>query len=147
MSTPTETQPPRQRTWIYVTAAVVLAALLVWALIAFNTARQTRQAEAKADEFIAAAEAKGYPLPDRDRVAKVLGDDGGAACANPNAALSRATLNSMLVNGATGPGARPIVSDSRAIKGQLLIIEVYCPDQLDEFEASVEDLLTTETGS
>ena len=36
---------------------------------------------------------------------RVLGDDGGATCDDPNEALSRATLLSLLTNGATGPGA------------------------------------------
>jgi hypothetical protein len=73
---------------------------------------------------------------------RVLGDDGGATCANPNKALSRATLLSLLANGATGPGARPVIADSRAVKGQLLIIKIYCPDQLADFQAFVDDLKT-----
>lgn len=146
MSTPAEHEPKRQRTWIYITACVLLAGLAVWALVAFNTARNNRQAEEKAERFITLVEASGQTAPDQDQVARVLGDDGGAACANPNAALSRATLNSMLANGATGPGARPIISESRAVKGQLLIIEVYCPEHLDDFKASIEELKTENTG-
>lgn len=142
MSTPVEHESKRQRTWIYVTAIVILAGLVVWALIAFGTARESKRAEEKAEEFTTLLQAAGLRAPDAEQVARVLGDDGGAACANPNAALSRATLNSMLANGATGPGARPIISDKRAVQGQLLIIEVYCPDELDEFKASIEDLKT-----
>jgi len=146
VSTPVEHESKRQRTWIYVTAIVILAGLALWALLAFNTARNNQQADAKAERFIALVEASGLTAPDKDQVARVLGEDGGAACANPNAALSRATLNSMLANGATGPGARPIISESRAVKGQLLIIEVYCPEHLDDFKASMEELNTENTG-
>ena len=146
MSTPVEHQTKRQRTWIYATAIVILAGLALWALLAFNTARNNKQAEEKADRFVALVEASGLTAPDQDQVARVLGDDGGAACANPNAALSRATLNSMLANGATGPGARPVISESRAVKGQLLIIEVYCPEHLDDFKASIDELNTENTG-
>ena len=146
MSTPAEHQTKRQRTWIYVTAIVILAGLVLWALLAFNTARNNKQAEEKADRFVALVEASGLTAPNQDQVARVLGDDGGAACANPNAALSRATLNSMLANGATGPGARPVISESRAVKGQLLIIEVYCPEHLDDFRASIDELNTENTG-
>ena len=51
---------------------------------------------------------------------RVLGDDGGATCADPNEALSRATLLAQLTNGAAGPGIRPVIADSRVVKGQLL---------------------------
>ena len=73
---------------------------------------------------------------------RVLGDDGGATCENPNDALSRAVLLSQLANGATGPGARPVIADSRVFQGQLLIIEIYCPDELDDFQEFVDDLET-----
>ncbi|TGJ97132.1 hypothetical protein DLJ96_03705, partial [Actinotalea fermentans ATCC 43279 = JCM 9966 = DSM 3133] len=95
-------------------------------------------------ELIAAIEDAGVRTPDKDQVVRVLGDDGGATCANPNEALSRATLLAQLANGATGPGARPVVADSRVVQGQLLIIEVYCPDELDEFRAFVDDLKTAD---
>ncbi|GAA1357000.1 hypothetical protein GCM10009636_27310 [Arthrobacter koreensis] len=142
MSTPVEQQPKRERTWIYIVAVVLLIGLGLWAVLAFGAARQSREAEEKADRFITLVEAAGVRTPDKDQVIRILGDDGGAACANPNAALSRATLNSMLANGATGPGARPVISDRRAVLGQLLIIEVYCPAELDEFKASIDDLKT-----
>ena len=72
----------------------------------------------------------------------MLGDDGGATCADPNDALSRAILLSQLTNGATGPGMRPVIADSRVVQGQLLIIEIYCPDELEDFKAYVDDLKT-----
>ncbi|MEU6134409.1 hypothetical protein [Nocardioides sp. NPDC047086] len=142
MSTPTETQSTRERSWIYITALVVLGVLLVAGLIAFSSARETQEAEDKADELIAALEDAGARTPDRDQIVRVLGADGGATCANPNDALSQAVLLSQLANGATGPGARPVVADSRVVQGQLLIIEIYCPDELDEFQEFVEDLKT-----
>ena len=73
---------------------------------------------------------------------RVLGDDGGATCANPNKALSHATLLTLLYNGATGPGARPVIADSRVVKGQLLIMKIYCPDELPDFKKFVDDLKT-----
>jgi hypothetical protein len=73
---------------------------------------------------------------------RVLGDDGGATCTDPNKALNRAILLSQLANGAGGPGTRPVIADSRVVKGQLLIIEVYCPDQLADFKKFVEDFKT-----
>lgn len=142
MSTPMETQSKRERSWIYITALVVLGVLVVAGLIAFSSARETRNAEEKADELIAALEDAGARTPDRDQIVRVLGEDGGATCENPNDALSRAVLLSQLSNGATGPGARPVVADSRVFQGQMLIIEIYCPDELDDFNEFVDDLET-----
>jgi hypothetical protein len=147
MTTPVENQPRRERSWIYITSCVLLALVTVWAIIAFSAARETAQAQDKADEFLAALEDAGARTPDRDQVVRVLGDDGGATCANPNEALSRATLFSLLANGATGPGARPVIADSRAVRGQLLIIEVYCPDELEDFQEFVDDLKTDAVAS
>ena len=147
MSTPAETQTPRERSWIYITSCVLLALVTLWAILAFNSSRETARAQDKADEFIAALEDAGARTPDRDQVVRVLGDDGGATCADPNEALSRATLFTMLTNGATGPGARPVIADSRAVRGQLLIIEIYCPDELEDFQEFVDDLKTDAVAS
>jgi Tfp pilus assembly protein FimT len=142
MSTETETQPPRERRWLYITSCIVLAVLVVIALFAFGSARETQKAQDKADELITALNAAGARTPDKDQIVRVLGDDGGATCDNPNKALGRATLLSQLANGAAGPGARPVIADSRAVKGQLLIIKIYCPDQLADFQAFVDGLKT-----
>ena len=142
MSTNTETQSPRERSWIYVTSVVLLVVLALWAIFAFSSARETSQAEDKADELIAALEDAGAGTPDQDQIVRVLGDDGGATCQNPNEALGRSTLHAMLTNGATGPGIRPVIADSRVFQGQLLIIETYCPDELDDFRQFVDDLKT-----
>lgn len=142
MSTDVETQGQRERNWIYITACVLLAAMGVVALIAFGAARETREAQEKADELIAAIEDAGATAPSKDQIVRVLGDDGGATCQDPNEALSRAALLAQLANGASGPGSRPVISDSRVFQGQLLIIEVYCPDELEDFQEFVDDLKT-----
>jgi hypothetical protein len=76
----------------------------------------------------------------------VLGDDGGAVCANPNNALSRATFHSQLTNGAPGPGNRPVIANDRVAKGELAIIKIYCPDQLAEFQQFIDNLKTYNPG-
>jgi Tfp pilus assembly protein FimT len=144
VSTPAESQSRRERRWIYVIACIILAGMALWAILAFSSARHTARASEKADELIAAIEEAGGTAPAKDQIVRVLGDDGGATCTNPNEALSRATLLAQLTNGATGPGSRPVVADSRVVQGQLLIIEVYCPDELDEFQQFVEDLKTAD---
>lgn len=142
MSTVQENQTKQERSWIYVTALVLLVVVAISAVVVFSGARETARASEKADELLAALQEAGAPLPDRDQVIRVLGDDGGATCDDPNAALGRATLLAQLANGATGPGQRPVIADSRVVRGQLLIIQVYCPDELDDFQEFVDDLKT-----
>lgn len=144
MSTPAETQGGRERRWIYVTACVLLGLLTLIALFTFSAARETRQATEKADELIAALEDAGARTPSQDQIVRVLGDDGGATCENPNDALRRSALLALLANGATGPGARPVIVDSKVVQGQLLIIKIYCPDELEDFQQFVDDLKTAD---
>ena len=147
MSTPVENQSPRERSWIYITACVLLGVLLIGGLIVFRAAKETNDATEKADELIAALQDAGARTPDKDQIVRVLGNDGGATCENPNNALGRAVLYTQLANGAAGPGARPIIADSRVLKGQLLIIQIYCPDELEEFQEFVDDLKTGDVAS
>ena len=78
----------------------------------------------------------------QEQIVRVLGDDGGAICKNPTSALRKALLFSQLTNGAGGPGIRPVIVDSRIFKGELLVIQIYCPDQLPGFQQLVEQLKT-----
>ena len=142
MSTPAETQSPRERSWIFIAVLVLLGVVTLAGVLAFTRGINDAQAQNKANELITALTEVGARTPDVDQVARVLGDDGGATCENPNEALSRAALLSQLTNGATGPGARPVIADSRVVQGQLLIIEIYCPDELDDFKDFVGDLKT-----
>ena len=140
MSTSTETQPSRERSVIYVVSVVLLVVLALIGIFTFSSARSTAQAQDKADELIAAIQDAGATPPSKDQIVRVLGDDGGATCTDPNKSLTRAILLSQLANGAAGPGARPVIADSRVVQGQLLIIQVYCPDELEDFKSYVSDL-------
>lgn len=140
MSTPTETQESRERTLIYVVVGVIVLALMVIGLVVFRGAKDTREAQAKADELTAALAAVGVPAPPKDEIVRVLGTDGGATCEDPNAGLTRAILYSQLMNGAAGPGMRPVVFDRRYLAGQLLILKIYCPDELPSMQNFLDKL-------
>jgi len=144
MSTQLETSTRRGRSVTYIISVVVLVVLTVIGLITFRGARETERAGERADQLITEIEAEGGTAPSREQIMRVLGDDGGAVCANPNEALSRATFLGMLMNGASGPGARPVIADNQVVQGQLLIVEVYCPDELDEFQKFVDGLETAD---
>ena len=81
-------------------------------------------------------------VPSQEQIVGVLGDDGGALCEDPASALRKSILFSQLTNGAAGPGIRPVIADSKVFKGQLLAIQIYCPDQLPRFQQMVEKLKT-----
>jgi len=145
MSTGSETQPTRERSVIYIVTVAVLVVVAAIALFSFLAARQDVRAEDQAEELIQALEAEGVDVRlTPEQVASVLGDDGGAVCANPNGALSRAVLLDRLTNGAGGPGLRATIVEQRLLTGQLLIIETYCPDELGEFQEFVDGLYTVD---
>ena len=142
MSTTTETSDRRHRSMLYIGAAVVIVILMIIGLITFSSARSTQQAQQKADQLIAALKAEGARAPSQEQIVRVLGDDGGATCTDPNEALARGTFLSLLVNGAAGPGLRPVIADTKVVRGQLLIIKIYCPDELENFQNFVDKLKT-----
>jgi hypothetical protein len=147
VSTNLETSEPRQRGIIYAIAIGLLVVFAVIALITFKSARDTEQAQQKADELIASIEADGGTAPSANLIAGVLGDDGGSVCQDPNSGLAKAALLGALVNGSGGPGSRPIIAEGRLLEGQLRIISIYCPDELDDFQDFVDSLETTETNT
>lgn len=144
MSTNMETSTKRERSVLYIVSVVVLVVLAVVGLLTFRSARETQQAEEKAEQLISNIEATGATAPSREQIVRVLGEDGGAVCANPNDALTRATFLGQLMTGAGGTGSRPIIAENRLVQGQLLIMEVYCPDELAEFQEFVDGLDTSD---
>jgi hypothetical protein len=140
VSTDMETQPTNERRTLYIVMAVIVAALAVGGLIAYRSAKSTQEAEQKADQLITELQNQGARTPSKDQIVRVLGDDGGAVCAHPDDALNHAIYYGMLTNGAAGPGIRPVIADNKAVQGQLLIMKVYCPDELAGVQEWLNDL-------
>ncbi|MFF5078036.1 hypothetical protein ACFY36_13370 [Actinoplanes sp. NPDC000266] len=130
----------KSNTVTYIVLGIVFLVLFGTALFAFSSAHESRQAEEKAQELQSQLSAAGMRVPATDQIVRVLGDDGGAVCDNPANALRRATLYGLLTNGAAGPGQRPVIADNRAVQGQLMIIKVYCPQYVDDFQQVIDDL-------
>jgi hypothetical protein len=124
----------------YLVIGVAFLLLTGVALLTFHSADESRQADEKADQLISELSAAGARTPSKEQLVRVLGDDGGAVCAEPGEALSRGVLYGQISNGAAGPGQRPVIADSRIVKGQLLIMKVYCPEHLADFQKIVDDL-------
>lgn len=138
-----EDEPEGNRRWIVYTAAAILA-VAVGVLMAvlynnYHAAQDRELAEQRAAELHAKFEEIGITAFDEDQIVAVLGADGGGFCTDP-AALVKATANLGSTNGATGPGSRPSLVDERRLQGDRFVIEVYCPEQLDDFDAYVDSL-------
>ncbi|MFI6874883.1 hypothetical protein ACIBL6_15730 [Streptomyces sp. NPDC050400] len=131
--------------WLYIGVIVVLVALAVVGVIRYESVKKTNDATAKANQLADAAEAAGYPRPSTDAIVRALGTDGGAVCDDPASALETALWKINMSNGATGPGQRPVIADTKAVRAEEKVLEIYCPDQLDDFRDKVDELKTEHT--
>jgi hypothetical protein len=130
----------KSRLTAYVVLGVAFLLLTGVCLLFFDTGRDNHQADEKADQLITELTTAGARAPSKDQIVAVLGDDGGAVCSTSDGALRRGVLYGEITNGAAGPGQRPVIADNRIVQGELLIMKVYCPDQLDDFQKIVQDL-------
>ncbi|MFF9196610.1 hypothetical protein AB6O49_16220 [Streptomyces sp. SBR177] len=132
--------------WIYLGAIVILVGLLVTGLVRYSSAKRSAETSKKADQLSRELVRAGYPAPDKDTTERLLGTDGGQVCEAPGNALKKALYRiQALSNGATGPGMRPVIADSKAVGAERIVLKVYCPDKLDEFDEAVEEYETDET--
>jgi hypothetical protein len=136
----TVNDPHRRRVITYWVLGILFLAIIGGALFAFNTAKASRVAADKAEQLKTAFATAGLPVPTTEQITRTLGEDGGAVCADPNDYLGKAMLNYSMSNGATGPGIRPIISDKQVVQGEVLVLSIYCPEQLAEFTKYVTDL-------
>jgi hypothetical protein len=128
--------------WI-VGGAVLL--LCIIALFTYSAGKQNEQAEQLAAELTQKLEKAGFTAPDQDILVRTLSDDGGAVCENPGGALRVAILHDQISNGADFVGRRPVIVDNRVIVGEALILQTYCPDELQKFRDKFNDLKFDDT--
>jgi hypothetical protein len=147
MSEPIPPMPePKDDRWIYWVIGAILVVLAIIGLFAYSGEKKDQESQQKAAELIAKFRAAGLPVPhDDDVIIHTLGDDGGPVCDDPQGSLRKAVLFDQLTNGASFVGKRPIIADPRLVQGELLILETYCPDELEEVRDDLEDLKTDDT--
>ncbi|TRV80721.1 hypothetical protein FKN01_05445 [Streptomyces sp. 130] len=132
--------------WLYIGTIVLLVALAVAGVVRYEKVRTNNKATQKAEQLADAAESAGYPRPDVGAIKRTLGDDGGQVCEKPGSALKSALWKiDGISNGATGPGRRPVIGDTQAVRAEAKILEIYCPDKLDRIEDKIADLRTENT--
>jgi hypothetical protein len=139
VSGPPAASDPGMR-WIYWAIGGLVLILCIIGLLTYSAGQQNEQAEQLAAELTQKIEAAGFTAPDQDILVRSLGDDGGAVCDDPAGALRVAILHDQISNGADFVGRRPVIGDNRIIAGEALILETYCPDELQEFRDKFDDL-------
>ncbi len=133
--------------WMYWLIGGLVAALFVIGIIVYlGNEQDDRQAQEKAAQLTQKLEQAGLRVPqDQSIIINSLGDDGGAVCDNPGKGLGKAVLFDTLANGASFVGRRPVIVDRNILKGEALILETYCPDQLPGYQDRIKDLKTDDT--
>lgn len=136
----TVNDPHKRRRTTYWVLGILFVVIAGGALLTFRSAKATQNATAKANQLAEAFAAAGLPKPTTDQISRVLGEDGGAMCKNPNDYLKKAILQYGMSNGAAGPGIRPVITDKQVVQGEVLAISIYCPEKLPEFTTYVTGL-------
>ncbi|MFD8971720.1 MULTISPECIES: hypothetical protein [Streptomyces] len=131
--------------WIYWGAIVILVGLVITGLVKYSTVKRSSQTLSKANQLQEQLEMAGYPSPDTDTIERLLGTDGGQVCEDPGSALKTALWKIQQANGAAGPGMRPVITDTKAVEVERIVLQVYCPDELDDFDDALDDLKTDDT--
>ena len=134
-----------QHRWIYVISIVLLVVMLIVGLFSFNAVHTNNAAHRKAKQLSQKLTEAGFRAPDQGELARTLGTDGGVVCKDPNSALKEGLWLSSLSNGAGGPGQRPVIVDTRILDAGALVVQVYCPDQLTDYQKKINDLKTEKT--
>ncbi|MEV7570104.1 hypothetical protein [Streptomyces tanashiensis] len=130
---------------IYWGTIVILVGLVITGLIRYEGVTTSNKSAAKANQLQEELVRAGYPSPDTDTVEQLLGTDGGPVCEDPGSALNTALWKIQQSNGAAGPGMRPVITDTKAVEVERIILQVYCPDELEDFQDSLNDLKTDDT--
>ena len=135
----THTSDDGDRT-MYWLIAVFVGVLTIVALITYSGQKSNQEAQQKAQQLVTKFEKAGLPVPeDIDILTRTLGDDGGAVCDNPASALGKATLVDQITNGADFVGRRPVIIDRDLVVGELLILQTYCPEHLQDYRDKIDD--------
>ena len=131
---------------MYWLIAAFVGVLMIVGLITYSGQKSSQQAQAKAQQLVSKYEQAGLPVPENlDIVIRTLGEDGGAVCDNPASALGKATLADQITNGADFVGRRPVIIDRDLVIGELLILQTYCPEHLEDYKKKIDDYKTDDT--
>jgi len=94
---------------------------------------------AQFDENLAAA---GLPAVDIATATALYGTDGGVSCENVGELQHELSLSQF---GNNSGNLRRVVLDPTLVEYDLVVIETYCPDQVDAFQEVIDELKQEET--
>jgi hypothetical protein len=135
--------PTNEHGALYWIAGIIVVVLAVVGLITYGANKSDQKAQEKAAQLTQSLQSAGLPVPvDQEIITRSLGTDGGAVCDNPASALGKAVLADQLVNGASFVGRRPVIVDRRVLQGELLILQTYCPEKVQEYRDKIDDFKT-----
>jgi hypothetical protein len=129
--------------WVYITIIVVIVALMVAGAVTYRQEKESREARAKAKEFITKLNAAGMKAPSEEAAVRLFGVDGGPFAQDPDETLLQSQYAWQL--GTSGPASRPVILDPDFVKAAEIFVSVYAPDKLAEFQEFVSGLDLEET--
>ena len=129
--------------WISITLAFVIVALMVAGVLLFHQAKQSREAKAKAHEFVTRLEAAGLRAPSEKAAARLFGTDGGRFVGKPDENLLQAEW--AWVHGTSGAASRPVILDPEFVEAASIFVSVYAPEKMAKFQQWIDSLKTGET--
>jgi hypothetical protein len=129
--------------WVYIVIVVVIVALMIAGAVLYHDEKATKEAQAKAKEFVTKLNAAGLKAPSEEAAVRLFGVDGGPFAQNPDETLLQSQYTWQL--GTAGPASRPVILDPDFAKAAEIFISVYAPDKLADFQQFVDGLKTEET--
>ena len=133
----------KSHTWIYITLAAVIVALMVAGVLLYHQEKQTREAKAKATEFVTKLRDAGLPAPTEAEAVRLYGVDGGPFAGSPDADLEQAEYGWW--HGTAGAVNRPFRLQGDYVQAARIFVEVYVPQKLAAFDEYVAGLDTDES--
>ena len=129
--------------WRTVAVTGLTAALLLTACGPSDS--EQAEEDALATQFVDAAHAAGIaPRMTVDVAAALYGTDASNVCDAFDGDLSTSAENVLF--GTLARGRRKAITDE-AVTHSRLVVQTYCPDQLDDFDRAVQDLDPFETSN
>lgn len=138
-------EPLTSKLWFkWVIAVLIIGILGAIATVVWKRQEVNAEALQKAQALHDRAEALGFNVPSVKTLARLLGTDGGPLCETADGHLNQALLAYNM--GRTGEvNQRSVITDPRLLEFERLVLEVYCPEKVDEFNDFVNGLKLDKT--
>ena len=124
--------------WVYITIVVVILVAMVVGAVLYHDQKATKEARAKAKEFVTKLHEAGLPAPTEAAAVRMYGVNGGPFAGHPDADLEQAEY--AWWHGTAGAASRPVVLNADYVEAARIFVTVYAPEKLAAFEEYVAGL-------